>query len=508
MKFKDYLHKKEYLWITIFLFAVISHGSMLLSNSIGIDTEDIISSQQSFYHGWLITERQGLVLLKTIFKTQSFNPYFAGAMTLLFSTTACILWTYLFSYITKKENNCATFVFSALLLSSPILTEQYYFKLQSMEIAIDFCIMAVSLYLIFRTFEASSFKLKLLYAASATLLNLILFSSYQAMPPLFLFGCGVCFLLYYIFDETGFSTAKEIWSFIASYALIFFASFLLNTGITKMFFSGSPYLAKQVRWFSCSIKDCLENIYDNLSAMILGKNFYYTKSLAIFSVITLACIFLFFLSHKEKKYKLLCILGCFFTLLSPFFMTFLCGGTTPIRSQLVLPFLLAFLAYDLLLFLADRQNLTVVLLLLCLVTGYQQLKNTMMLNYSDQVRYESDVRIATSMIGDINKLQDADHSYPVFFFGLHAAELNPSCVMGESIGHSIFTYDIDVKPKGYYNTKRILGFMNTLGVQYKQGTKQQTRLAAAYSKEMPSWPQEGSITLQNNMIIVKLSDFS
>ncbi len=147
--FYDDIREKCNLWIVVFLLALFSHGTMLLGNSIGIDTEDLIALQGTFYEEWLSMGRQGLVFLKLIFGTGVFNPQLAGVMTLLFLTAACILWTSLFSCISGKDSRTATFVFSGLLLVSPLITEQIYFKLQSMEVAFGFCLMAVSLLFVY-----------------------------------------------------------------------------------------------------------------------------------------------------------------------------------------------------------------------------------------------------------------------------------------------------------------------------------------------------------------------
>ena len=103
MNLLDYLKKNRVLWILAFLFMCLCHGTMLMGNAIGIDTEDIINLQGAFYGGWLTTGRQGLVLLKKLSDNVMFNPQLAGAATLILLTAACILWTYLFTYISKKR---------------------------------------------------------------------------------------------------------------------------------------------------------------------------------------------------------------------------------------------------------------------------------------------------------------------------------------------------------------------------------------------------------------------
>ena len=506
MGLRDYLKRNYNLWIIVFLLGLVSHGSMLLSKSIGIDTEDIITLQDLFYGGWLETGRQGLVLLKIIFGTQVFNPYFSGAATLVFMTLACVLWTYLFSYISGKEHKVANMSFSAILLFSPLITEQFYFKLQSMEITLGFCLMAVSLLLLYQMIEVNKYRSKVLCFIGAILLNVLLFSLYQVMVPLFIFGAGVCFGLHYFFSTKENEDWKDFGRFIGIYILVFLVSFVANQIITSAFFSGSDYLTSQIRWFSQSFKDCLINIYWHVRDVMLGKSLYYAKTFILYCVLFIVLGVLNILGSKNKKAKILGVFSILLILSSPFYMTLICGNAPVVRSQLVLPFTLAFLVYVLFLFVRDKRNVTIALLALCILTGYTQLRYTMQLNYTDSVRYESDVRIASSIMEEINQLENETYSYPVVFIGKHSAELNNSCIKGDTIGYSFFEWDTDVEPYSFFSTRRILGFMHTLGGNYIQGNVEQFTMAREHSKSMNNWPMQGSIELHDGVVIVKLSD--
>ena len=51
------------------LFVFLLHSAKINSVVIGIDTEDLIHSEQNLYGGWLGTGRQGLVFLKYFFES-------------------------------------------------------------------------------------------------------------------------------------------------------------------------------------------------------------------------------------------------------------------------------------------------------------------------------------------------------------------------------------------------------------------------------------------------------
>lgn len=539
MSLREYVKRNGLLWIGVFLFIGLCHGSMLLGDTVGIDTEDIIVRQGLFYDSWLITGRQGLVLLKKLMGNILFSPYLAGAMTIVFLTFACILWTWLFSRISGRESKAAILAFSLLLNASSILTEQLYFKLQAAEISLSFCLVAAALSLVYQGIGLLRLAKRgrgLFCLLCAAALNLITFSVYQVMVALFIFGAAACFFLFYFFGKSGVDGSgidgSGHWGFIGIYVGVFLVSFGCNQIVTALFFSGSNYLSSQMQWMSRPLGDCLRDIGLHMEyvliggqiyrtilrllhavgirSVLIGGQIYYDNNYGVFCLLTCAAVFLFIRKQATTrgggKAVVLAILGLAGCLLAPFYMTIFCGGEQVIRSQLALPFALAFLAYACLLFFPKALP-SCCILALCLLTGYQQMQYTMRLNYTDKVRYESDVRIASAIMEEIDRLEDEDYTYPVAFIGSHPAELNNSCLRGEPIGFSFFEWDTDVAPLGVYSTQRILGFMHTLGKDYMQADQEQMADALAFSEEMANWPAKGSVTLRNGVIIVKLSGY-
>lgn len=499
MKLWEYVKRHQHLWIIVFIFVTMVQGWMLLGSSIGIDTEDIIHLQEDFYHGWLITGRQGLVFVKLLTDTMFFNPYLSGAATLFFMMVACILWTYLFREITDKEQKGGILTFSVLLCSSVVLTEQFYFKLQSMEIAIAFCFMAISLYLCWLFVV----KKRWYFGVCGLLVLILLLGMYQVMHALFIFGAIACFLLYVLERK---DQSISPWRIGIVYGIIFLAGFLCNQVITGLFFSGSSYLSQQVQWFSRPITESLWDIVKYMGKVLLGTQIYYPRTYCVFCVLFLI-YGLVRLKGNGRSGKILGIMAMGLLYLSPFIMNFISGGEMVNRSQLVYPFVLAFMGYILVVAVSEGKKFRYVCMgILIVLTCWLQIRYSMVLSYSNEVRYQSDVRIASSMITEISKLQDEENSYPVVFVGTHPAELNASCIKGETVGYSFFEFDTKVEPYGYWSSRRILGFMHTLGVDYLQADYDQTAQAIAASSDMPDWPAEGSIRKEEDVIIVRLSE--
>ena len=98
-------------------------------------------------------------------------------------------------------------------------------------------------------------------------------------------------------------------------------------------------------------------------------------------------------------------------------------------------------------------------------------------------------------------------SLPVVIVGTRPFQRNNSCIQGQVMGQSIFDWDASVAPIPYWSTRRALGFLHTLGADYDCVPKNRMEEALGYSENMPEWPAQGSVQIQDGMVIVKLSDY-
>lgn len=89
------------------------------------------------------------------------------------------------------------------------------------------------------------------------------------------------------------------------------------------------------------------------------------------------------------------------------------------------------------------------------------------------------------------------------FVGIREMDTNLSTLRGDAIGCSIFQWDSE-GPHGVSDRVRTL--MSILGLLHEPATTEQYVTACERAKNMPNWPLEGSIVLENDMVIIKLSD--
>lgn len=558
------------LLLGVFVFLV--HGAKLNSPIIGIDTEDIIRLQGDFYTGWRQSGRQGLILSKLLLGTFEFNPYFAGLMTLLFFGGAVWaflrLWDNVWEAADPAGAGCSRSESGSLLpwgwlaagflwISHPVMTEQLYFSLQSLEICAGLLLTALSLYLARRGVEEGRKSC----VSACFFLLLVIFSMYQVFVVVYVFGVLSMLVLKFAGElklwgtdqrttcgaggGTGLKSAEGavesggklslsagMWKAVFQHGALFLAAFGVNMIITGAFFNaGSGYLSGQIQWGCVSPKEGIFRILDHGFRVCTGWNSLYYN--AGFGLLCLAAAWLALravmrLERSRRMAGVLWLLLLAALLSTPFWMTFLCAGAPVVRSQLVLPAVTGFLAYFV--FKMSRQAglagrsggsrkapvggrrlwkaLGAVILTLVI---WSQVQTTLRLYYTDECRYQQDAALGRELITAAKRLEGSADSAIAGNMGLVVVGSRPfspnnACVAGETIGHSFFDFDTEVEPECYWSTRRVVGFLHTLGYDIGHASRENCEKAVEDSSGRPCWPQEGSVWRMGDVIVVKLSE--
>lgn len=505
------------------LFVLLLHSAKLNSNVIGIDTEDLMHLGKDFYGGWLTTGRQGLVCLKYILGNLSFNPYFTGVMTLILLTLSVSAFLLLWDHVSGREEKgryeLTAWILGGLLwVSHPVLVEQLYFSLQSMEICLCFALTAGALYLSFLWVEEGKRKGHIFLFAAVAALLFLTFSSYQIFVVLYIFGVAAVLFLQSLtaLGEGQVISAKTLWKKLGLYVVLFLTAFVINMTVTKLFFSTSDYLQQQILWGEIDFVDNLRNIYHHIRQALTGTDsIFYHWSYGILCVTSfLLLLTVLWQRRKEKKSSLLMILLLYLALMvMPFLMTIIMGSIPAVRSQLILPVMTAFLVYLNIMLLCrtagSREKVmrcaAAALILVCGAGSLEQARMTGALYYTDRCRYEQDVAMARQLIRELDRINY--WNLPVAVVGKREFKPNNACVQGEIIGCSFFDYDTEVEPLNYWSTRRILGFFHTLGADYEQLHIDRMGEALECSTYMAMWPEYNCIEIWDDFVVIKLSDF-
>ena len=524
---KEYLEKYRGRLFMTGLFVFLLHGAKLHSGIIGIDTEDLIHLRGEFYSGWLHTGRQGLVFFKYLLGNAEYNPYFTGVMTLLLFTAAVAAFLGIWEYALGRNGGVWAWAAGAFLwISHPAMTEQFYFSLQSMEICISIVLTVFALYgsrraaCILEGRDRQDRRRGLIWAACSVTVLVLTFSSYQSFVVLYIFGTVTLLLLQALAEiSEGMEVrAGILLRRILPYFGIFLTAFLLNTLITQLFFGTSGYLQNQIFWGQASAKDCLHGIAGHMVKAFTGyDSIFYNAGLGILALFDLGFLvrFLFRRGVRGRGGAGVVLFFYLALLITPFLMSVVLGGTPAMRSQLTLPAATAFLGY--LGIWLPLQTVTAGCgtwgakalagcgAAICIVSGMEQAKVTESLYYTDRCRYEQDAALGREIISRIEEVNPEGLPIPVVVIGGREFSGSHACVTGEVIGRSYFNFDREVEPEFYWSTRRILGFLHTLGAEYDLIPEEWLEDAVFCSTDMPNWPAQGSVEVREGVVIVKLS---
>lgn len=546
------------IFISVLVFLI--HFSKISSNVIGIDTENLIKEQRKFYRGWLDIGRYGLVFLKGLFGGyDQFNPYFAGLMTIVFLIAAVLMFLYLWektsgsafaangAHDTGMHDIRCTICWAAgaiLWASHPVITEQLYFSLQSMEVCFSILLTAAALICVSEWQEGSRRGVGRALLPIACILLLVSFSTYQSFVELFIFGTVSVVLLkgldLVMAEEDDEISAGRLIKMVIPYFLVFLTAFAGNMVLTRLFFAGSSYLNEQIEWGRAPVSDILVSIMKQIAKTFTGIGaVHYDITFGMLTIFTIGLFIILLLKSGRRGKGSLGMMLFFLAslIITPYLLLVICGGNATVRSQLVLPALTGFYAYiDLNIcfrLMKDTEKGDTVkaytketakkskiisgiiwvraaaaaVLLVCILAAWRQTKVTEALYYTEKMCYEQDVAIARELISKID--EERGHNwYPVVFIGTYDFKESHAAVVGETIGRSFFEHDADAEPRFYWSTRRALGLMHVLGYNYEQVTDpEMIGIAMEDSKYMPEWPNEGCVQVHDDMIIVKMSNF-
>ncbi len=78
-----------------------------------------------------------------------------------------------------------------------------------------------------------------------------------------------------------------------------------------------------------------------MKQLLIGANLFFTPGYAFSTVILAVVMIVRYIGSRDKKFQTLYLLAAFLFELSPFLLTIYVGTAPPIRSQLVIPFVIA-----------------------------------------------------------------------------------------------------------------------------------------------------------------------
>jgi len=512
--------------ITIALF--FCYGIKLFQYSIGIDTEQFLAHKTQQFEHFVQIGRFGFTFLHWLLHINEFNPFTASLSTFCLIWLFTVSWSYIIAIFQQKtEKNYALIPFALVFITSPIWAEQFYFTLQSTEVAFMVLLCPFAIYFLFKGFIYNEIG-KIIFA----FLSLVLMTSvYQAMAVLFCCGMFACFLLLL---ETSNYKPSVYRNLCLKFLVTVTAAMILYSIIDRVIIppifniEKSLYFDNMNQWGQISVKESILKIslfayiltvgtipqIQEIASSIIANNVGMEKANAIVNdsrvfgnilLLPLAIFFIIKVANIARKKilsgnRFLYVLAGILIPLSIMFLAITGGSKPPMRAVYVLPFAFAFMFFFLMKIYSKKTF--AVIAILALLTATYQAQITAQLFYSDQLRYNEDVRLAYE-IQDIIIKTDSTENLPIVIIGNYdvSKKFHANFLKGEIIGYSFFEFGKDTREK----TERCLDFMRSLGINFNSPSDEQLERAINEAASMPSYPNIGYIKKFPNVIVVKFS---
>lgn len=484
---------------------IFLYGQEIFYYDISIDSEIALSSQAEILNSWVAIDRFGLVLTKKLFGLTRFVPAASNLLMVLTLGFSAFFFDFCIQEWKDQEQSYKLFyyIFPVAYVSAPCLAEQFYFSLQSFEIAWAgfLCILAV--YCVSRRII---FRESMLWILPGIFMMIWAFGSYQAFVSLFITVTLISFLICYQNHRIEFQKSWG-WFFcgfkyIAVFAVGFIAYGLTSKLVRIYYHLDSSYVDNMFGWKTVGISAALNNIKGD--AERIYRAVWSTFFPKLFLPILILCLILLIFRgwRMHRKGFLMYLIAAGLLALSPLFLTIISGSYQPIRGQIVFPFVYAFCLAAITTF--QKKAISYLCCIGAALASLHQGQIMTQLFHTSYMTYEQDKSLAASLYESIEQTgTDAGlDTYTVVFVGNRSANLPQDSLRGDVIGHSFFEWDAT----GYAgSTNRIIGFCDTLGYDMTVPTEEQAQRANQLAPEMPVWPASGSVRAADEIIVIRLS---
>ena len=421
--------------------------------------------------------------------------------------------------------------------------------LQSAEVvfAMLLCVLAAS-----GAGQFAFFGGKWFWAAGSILLLVWAFGTYQAMAAVAASLIVILFMTVYL-GENGKEQDRQRFGWLlagvklAAVFVIGFVLYMAAAAAVRTLSGGSEaYVADMMHWKKDGFNVCVHWIAGELRRVF---DCYYVMFRPEFGW----AVLLFFISslewmrRRKRPGKLWYLASVCVFLLSPFLMTLVAGYYQPIRAHLVYPLVFASDLSFLTAFLwpeeeaaegekmekacagkdsteksgaaengrekhrkravQRRKGAAFAAAALCLLISWSQAEDGEALFETVHQVSEQDIGLTREIYGKAQETADREgrdiQDCVFIFLGKREAELPPEALRGDVIGCSFYQWDAE-SPMGI--SRRIYDLMQALQLPSEEPVLSRYLDSLPFAGEMTCYPEEGSIRMDEDTVIVKLSE--
>ena len=479
---------------------VICYGHLVFSQNVGIDTEHVINYPGTTMQ-WESIGRQGLLYTKMLFGIMEYNPYlggvlFLGSFILLGSLIMFLCW-----HVSGKDDRYPYGWFAVMFSTCPVWMIQFYFSLQRAEVVMGMIYGAVS---VFALCEILFFgQRKIYWFVLCLFFGVWCLASYQSCALLYISLCILCYLMDFFrdFERDWKVYIKHILGLIAGFLAIYIAYYVL---ISRTL-ANNYYLSAQIKWGKYPVMQSFSLIFDHIKCML---NWHIESDVSAFPL-SCICVCLLFFGYcwKERKNIVPLFLGLAGLMISPFLFTIYIGDKSIARTQFAQPLVCA-AACMLFWGFCKKTDWKLVPKWISMAASavivWICISLILSMEYTEDIRYREDSIVAQTIATDLGRIKEAE-GLPIVLYGEKKAKLNGASHPTDIYGYSFFQWDHSVgNPTGA--TWRVAGFMKTLGIEVESGDIAVRKKAMKVAEDLPCYPAEGYILVQDDYVVVKLSE--
>ena len=458
--------KKNRELIILFIIVLLFGLYKIINVSFSYDTDVIILNPKYIMLSWIGLMRYGLTFIKYVLHLYgNVNIRLLNILTYVnvFIYSAVFLK---FLSVDGKKNIWKDILTVMLVITSPILLEQYNFTLQSVEVSFSMILMMISFITTYKYLKDN----KIGYACITILLLIVCFSTYQSFVNLYILG-----VLISLYKLSSYDNKKNITRSIIIFMISFILYYLIGKVIINiMNIDTTAYLTSKIGWLD-SFKDTLFGIGKDFVKVLIGYGHVLNLGYLLCVIIVIGYII------KNKNIKSIYLL---FMLLVPFLLNTLTGSRIVIRSLFTIPFLYSFIFYEFF----DKKYVKYILIVLII----SQLINSYLLLIGDYHRYLNDISIGEKIYNDCGSNKDIT----IYIYGVEKSEENISLIKGEVMGYSYYEWF----ELGHPSYERIHNFMIIHNIEYNIDNDYN---ALSFDNE---YPNNGYIIKEGNKCYVNLGD--
>jgi hypothetical protein len=490
---KKYLEQNRSIILLFTLIILAAYGFELFNFNLTID-EEAHALYPSALLGWIEQGRWGMYTLNRALLPYTVIPFVPLFTALVFHLLATLLLFESWEISSQSQK----LMVGAIGLTFPIIAYMYTFSTINYGIGVG--IFCVSLSVFF--YKTLNDKLRI---AIATIPATFAIGIYEGFLPALASVYAACFILNCVRDQN--FKKSEILSILAIH-LFAIIGYIVMQRVTLTFISldKSSYVAQffSPRELISNFVPVISRVGSTMGTVYVGDPSIYATRISVLPVLLLL-LFSGFAVHVASSSqsilsRTLIVLGGLSLFFIPFVGGLVMGGHIAMRFLVAMPVTMMGIAT-----LGLKNRTPIYKAIVGLVAGvciFQFIVSTNYLFGSSHLALQADRLLASRLVNDIDLAtvgSDVDYLEIVGHYSRPSTPLIPKI---ETFGASFFEWD-----QG--SSGRVIAFLQTIGYHGLQPAPLDKRIEVLkHVGSMPSWPNQGSVEIFNDVVLVKFGPHS